>query len=44
METKIAFFAQDKDGNVWLMGERPEDEEGKHYARGVGTGGAHGQC
>jgi hypothetical protein len=30
METEIAFFAQDKHGNVWLMGEHPEEyEDGK---------------
>jgi hypothetical protein len=26
-ETEIAFFAQDDDGNVWLMGEYPEEYE-----------------
>jgi hypothetical protein len=26
-ETEIAFFAQDNDGNVWLMGEYPEEYE-----------------
>ena len=30
MEKELAFFAQDKEGNVWAMGEHPEDyEEGK---------------
>src|SRR5437762_12727749 len=24
-ETEIAFFAQDNDGNVWLLGEYPEE-------------------
>ena len=29
-ETELAFFAQDDDGNVWLMGEYPEEyEDGK---------------
>lgn len=27
VETEIAFFAQDDDGNVWLMGEYPEEYE-----------------
>lgn len=27
VETEIAFFAQDDDGNVWLMGEYPEEFE-----------------
>jgi hypothetical protein len=32
-ETELAFFAQDDDGNVWLMGEYPEEwEEGKFSA------------
>ncbi len=30
MEKELAFFAQDKEGNVWAMGEHPEEyEEGK---------------
>jgi len=30
VETELAFFAQDDDGNVWLLGEYPEEwEEGK---------------
>jgi len=30
VEAEIAFFAQDKDGNVWQMGEYPEEyEDGK---------------
>jgi len=31
VEAELAFFAQDKEGNVWRMGEYPEeyDEEGK---------------
>ena len=33
VEAEIAFFAQDKDGNVWRMGEYPEEyEEGKFIA------------
>lgn len=32
-EEELAFFAQDDDGNVWLMGEYPEEwEEGKFSA------------
>ena len=32
-ETELAFFAQDDDGNVWLMSEYPEEwEEGKFSA------------
>lgn len=27
-ETELAFFAQDNDGNVWRMGEHPEEYEG----------------
>lgn len=27
VEEEIAFFAQDKDGNVWLLGEYPEEHE-----------------
>jgi hypothetical protein len=27
VETEIAFFAQDDEGNVWLMGEYPEEYE-----------------
>ena len=30
VETELAFFAQDDDGNVWLLGEYPEEwDEGK---------------
>ena len=33
VEAEIAFFAQDKEGNVWRMGEYPEEyEEGKLIA------------
>ena len=33
VEAEIAFFAQDKDGNIWRMGEYPEEyEEGKFVA------------
>lgn len=32
-ETEIAFFAQDNDGNVWLVGEYPEEWEGGKYLK-----------
>lgn len=33
VEKEIAFFAQDKDGNVWYFGEHPEEyEDGKFVA------------
>lgn len=33
VEAELAFFAQDQDGNVWRMGEYPEEyEEGKFLA------------
>jgi hypothetical protein len=32
-ETEIAFFAQDNDGNVWLLGEYPEEWEGGKYLK-----------
>ncbi len=33
VEAELAFFAQDKDGNVWRMGEYPEEyEDGKFIA------------
>ncbi len=33
VETELAFFAQDNDGNVWRMGEYPEEwEEGEFVA------------
>lgn len=31
VETEIAFFAQDDDGNVWLMGEYPEEYENGEF-------------
>lgn len=31
VEAEIAFFAQDKDGNVWRMGEYPEEYEGGKF-------------
>ena len=32
-ETELAFFAQDDDGNIWLLGEYPEEwEDGKFSA------------
>lgn len=32
-ETEIAFFAQDNDGNVWLLGEYPEEWENGKFAK-----------
>ena len=32
-ETEIAFFAQDNDGNVWLVGEYPEEWEGGKFLK-----------
>jgi hypothetical protein len=32
-ETEIAFFAQDNDENVWLLGEYPEEWEGKKFVK-----------
>ena len=32
-ETEIAFFAQDNDGNVWLLGEYPEEWEGGKFLK-----------
>ncbi len=31
VEAELAFFAQDKDGNVWRMGEHPEDYENGQF-------------
>lgn len=31
VEKEIAFFAQDNDGNVWYLGEHPEDYEGGSF-------------
>jgi len=33
MERELAFFAQDKDGNVWAMGEHPEEYEDGKFAK-----------
>jgi hypothetical protein len=33
MEKELAFFAQDKDGNVWAMGEHPEEYEDGKFAK-----------
>jgi hypothetical protein len=32
VEREIAFFAQDDDGNVWLLGEHPEEYEDGEFA------------
>jgi hypothetical protein len=32
-ETEIAFFAQDIEGNVWLMGEYPEEHENGKFVK-----------
>ena len=32
-ETEIAFFAQDNDGNVWLLGEYPEEWEAGKFLK-----------
>jgi hypothetical protein len=32
-ETEIAFFAQDNDGNVWLLGEYPEEWEAGKFMK-----------
>jgi len=31
VESELAFFAQDKEGNVWRMGEHPEEYENGQY-------------
>ncbi|OLD97593.1 MAG: hypothetical protein AUG80_11020 [Candidatus Rokubacteria bacterium 13_1_20CM_4_68_9] len=33
MERELAFFAQDKEGNVWAMGEHPEEYEDGKFAK-----------
>jgi hypothetical protein len=33
MEKELAFFAQDKEGNVWAMGEHPEEYEDGKFAK-----------
>jgi hypothetical protein len=35
VEAEIAFFAQDKDGNVWLLGEYPEEYEEGEFVQAV---------
>lgn len=43
VESEIAFFAQDKFGNVWRMGEHPEEyEEGKFIASSTWINGTEG--
>ncbi len=43
VEAEIAFFAQDKNGNVWRMGEHPEEyEEGKFVASSTWIHGVEG--
>lgn len=45
VETEIAFFAQDNDGNVWRMGEHPEEYEDGEFVEAptwiAGQGDAH---
>lgn len=36
VEAELAFFAQDKDGNVWHMGEYPEEYEGGEFDKAPG--------
>lgn len=36
-ESELAFFAQDKDGNVWLFGEYPEEYEDGEFAGAPST-------
>jgi hypothetical protein len=33
VETELALFAQDRDGNIWHMGEYPEEWEEGHFAK-----------
>ncbi len=44
-ETELAFFAQDDDGNVWRMGEHPEEYDGGAFVDAPtwisGIAGAH---
>ena len=44
-ETELAFFAQDNDGNVWRMGEHPEEYENRALVDAptwlAGLGGAY---
>ena len=43
LEGELALWAQDDDGNVWLLGEYPEeyDENGKFEARSRHMAGRH---
>jgi hypothetical protein len=36
-EAELAFFAQDNDGNVWNLGEYPEEYEGKTFVGAPNT-------
>src|SRR5918995_725038 len=36
VEAELAFFAQDNDGNVWHMGEYPEEYEGGEFDKAPG--------
>src|SRR5262245_34864373 len=36
-EAELAFFAQDNAGNVWNLGEYPEEYEGGHFAGAPST-------
>jgi hypothetical protein len=36
VEAELAFFAQDNDGNVWYMGEYPEEYEGGEFDKAPG--------
>ena len=44
VETELALFAQDRDGNIWHMGEYPEEWEGGKFSKAPawvhGTAGA----
>jgi hypothetical protein len=35
IEKEIAFYAQDNDGNVWYLGEHPEEYEGGEFVKAV---------
>src|SRR5262245_25896962 len=32
-EAELAFYAQDDDGNIWLLGEYPEEYDGKKFVK-----------
>jgi hypothetical protein len=36
VEAELAFFAQDNDGNVWHMGEYPEEYEDGEFEKAPG--------